>query len=242
MIEQARALVDQAERVVSFSGAGLSAESGVPTFRDKADPDALWAKFDPMTLASPEGFARDPNMVMAWYRWRREQLSHVAPNAAHRALAARRDIFHVTQNVDDLLERAGASSERVVHLHGTIARDRCHASCGFEEAIDLAHPPTLRACPQCGDRLRPSVVWFGEALPTDAWLAAERACATCDALIVIGTSAAVYPAAGLIGHAKSAGARIVIINTHPSEASGLADVELIGRAGEIVPALLLSGG
>ena len=233
MIETARGIIKHAQRLVSFSGAGLSAESGVGTFRD---PDGLWARYDPTRLASPAGFAEDPELVISWYGDRRRRIARAAANPAHEALAARRDIVHVTQNVDNLLERAGARD--VIHLHGTIAADRCHARCGHREAIDLADPPPLRPCPACGDRLRPDVVWFGEPLPADAWAAAERACRECDALLVIGTSAVVYPAAGLIGLAESCGAGIVIVNKEPSGASELADVELLGQAGAIVPQLL----
>ncbi|MCH8259977.1 MAG: NAD-dependent deacylase [Planctomycetes bacterium] len=235
MIDQARRILHEASRVVSFSGAGLSAESGVPTFRD-AQTGGLWAKHDPMRLASPQGFADDPELVSQWYAHRRRAIAEAQPNGAHIALARHPEMIHVTQNVDDLLHRAGA--KQVIQLHGTIAADRCHASCGYEEAVDMTDPPGLRHCPDCGDQLRPAVVWFGEALPSSAWLDAEQACRDCDVLLVIGTSAVVYPAAGLIGLAKSAGAKIVIVNTQASDASSLADVELLGNASEVVPALL----
>ena len=235
MIDEARRLLDHAARIVSFSGAGLSAESGVPTFRDVAT-GALWSKYDPTELASPEGFAREPNLVIEWYAYRRRAIAAAQPNPAHRALAGRLDVAHVTQNVDDLLERAGARD--AIHLHGTIARDRCHGDCGYQETIDLADPPLLRDCPRCGAALRPDVVWFGEVLPLTAWAAAEEACSGCELLLVVGTSAAAYPAAGLIGLAKAAGAKVVEVNTQPSAASELVDVELIGPAGELVPKLL----
>ncbi len=239
MIENARRHIDGARNLVSFSGAGLSAESGVPTFRD-AQTGGLWTKYDPTLLASPEGFAADPAIVMDWYAHRRRAIARAEPNPAHRSLAGL-DGTHVTQNVDDLLQRAGART--VIQLHGTIAADRCHRRCGYREAIDLADPPPLRNCPACGGRLRPDVVWFGEMLPPEAWDQAERAVADCDVLLVVGTSAAVHPAAGLIGLAKTGGARIIIVNTRPSEASHLADVELLGRAGELVPQLLgVKGG
>lgn len=236
LLKRGREIFSAAERIVSFSGAGLSAESGVATFRD-AKSGGLWTKHDPMRLASPEGFADDPNLVMDWYAARRRSVAEAEPNPAHFALASRPDMIHVTQNVEDLLHRAGVRQEQVIQLHGTIARDHCHARCGFEEAIDLANPPALRSCPNCGQPLRPGVVWFGETLPPEVWQRAEDACCECDALLVIGTSAEVYPAAGLIGLAKSGGARIIIVNTEPSGASHLADVELIGKAGEIVPEL-----
>jgi len=221
-------------RVVSFSGAGLSAESGVGTFRDA--PDGMWAKYDPVRLASPEGFAADPRLVIDWYAARRRTVGNAQPNPAHVALAGRGDIVHVTQNVDDLLIRAGA--REVIPLHGSIGFDRCHGGCGHEQRVDMTDPPGLRDCPDCGAPLRPAVVWFGEAMPPEAWDNAERACRECDVLLVIGTSAVVYPAAGLIGVAKAAGAGIIVVNTQPSDASPLADIELLGLAGEIVPKLL----
>jgi NAD-dependent deacetylase len=227
-------MLTDGRRVVSFSGAGLSAESGVGTFRDAQD--GLWAKYDPARLASPEGFAADPELVIDWYAARRRIIGDAQPNPAHIALAGRGHIVHVTQNVDDLLHRAGA--EQVIALHGSIGFDRCHGGCGHMQPVDMTDPPGLRDCPACGSPLRPAVVWFGEAMPPEAWDVAERACRGCDVLLVIGTSAVVYPAAGLIGVAKSAGAEIIVVNTEPSEASPLADIELLGQAGRIVPQLL----
>ena len=227
-------MLTDGRRVVSFSGAGLSAESGVGTFRDAQD--GLWAKYDPARLASPEGFAADPELVINWYAARRRIIGDAQPNPAHIALADRGDIVHVTQNVDDLLHRAGA--EQVIALHGSIGLDHCHGGCGHIQPVDMTDPPNLRDCPACGAPLRPAVVWFGEAMPPEAWDIAERVCRGCDALLVIGTSAVVYPAAGLIGVAKSAGAEIIVVNTEPSEASPLADIELLGQAGRIVPQLL----
>jgi len=238
MIERAAELIDRARTIVTFSGAGLSAESGVGTFRD-ASGEGLWSNFDPMRLASPEGFANDPETVVEWYNWRRRQIAEAAPNPAHEALARRADIANVTQNVDDLLERAGANDDAVIHLHGRIGVDQCNrAGCAYRETIDMANPPGLRACPDCRDRLRPGVVWFGEALPTDEWSRAEQACTSCDLLLVVGTSAVVYPAAGLVSVAKSTGATIVVVNTEPSGASHLADVEITGTAGDVIPRLL----
>ncbi len=231
MIDAARRMLADGRRVVSFSGAGLSAESGVGTFRDA--PDGMWAKYDPVRLASPEGFAADPKLVIDWYAARRRTVGDAQPNPAHVALAGRGDILHVTQNVDDLLMRAGA--KQVISLHGSIGFDRCHGGCGHEERVDMTDPPGLRDCPACGAPLRPAVVWFGEAMPQEALNNAERACRDCDALLVIGTSAVVYPAAGLIGVAKAAGAGIIVVNTQPSAASPRADVQLRGPAGEWVP-------
>jgi len=238
LIDRARQMIEQAGSISSFSGAGLSAESGVATFRDK-NPDALWAKYDPMQLASPDGFRSDPNVVMEWYAWRRKQIGEAEPNPAHEALAKHTGIVNSTQNTDNLLERAGARN--VVHLHGEIVRDRCdHPSCAYKEELDLKNPPGLRNCPSCGEAyMRPDVVWFGEMLPTDAWSTAEAACGSCDVLLVVGTSAAVYPAAGLISLAKSAGANVIVVNKESSGASQLADIELIGQAGEVVPQILV---
>jgi len=222
---------------VSFSGAGLSAESGIATFRDR-DGDSLWSRYDPAELASPQGFAANPQRVYEWYGWRRSKLATATPNPAHLALASRDDLVHVTQNVDDLLERAGASSDRIHHLHGTITRDRCHGGCGYEEPVALAEPAPLRRCPDCDSWLRPAVVWFGEPLPQAVWRTAETAVREADCLIVVGTSATVYPAAGLIEWARGTGARVIVVNTEASAASEMADAELIGPAGELLPALL----
>ena len=235
MINSAKAMIDNARRIVAFSGAGLSAESGVPTFRD-AGTSGFWVNYDPTKLASPEGFADDPQLVYRWYNDRRRSIAAVEPNPAHHALAGRPDIVNVTQNIDDLLARAGAT--RIIGLHGTLAADRCHAGCGYEEAVDLRHPPSVRRCPRCGAWMRPSVVWFGEVLPAQAWSEAEQVCLDCDVLIVVGTSAEVYPAAGLIGLAKGHGAGIIVVNPNPSQASVLADCEVQGLAGEVLPTLL----
>jgi len=234
MLKDARAIVAAAPRITCFSGAGLSAPSGVDTFRDPVG--GWWTKHDPMKLASPEGFAEDPELVMNWYAQRRRQIGHAEPNAGHRALAARSDIIEVTQNTDDLLHRAGCRD--VIQVHGDISADRCHASCGHVESIDLRDPPGLRPCP-CGRAdLRPSVVWFGEGLVAETWNRAERACTRCDLLLVVGTGATVYPAAGLITMARGHGAHILVINTNPSEASDIADIELTGSADEVLPPLL----
>jgi len=235
-LADARAIVMEADSVVTFSGAGLSAESGIATFRD-TETDALWSRFDPMVLASPEGFAANPERVIDWYAWRRTKLADAQPNPAHLALAGQADLIHVTQNVDDLSERAGAREQNILHLHGTITKDRCHAACGYAEEIDLRNPPGFRQCPNCDGLMRPSVVWFGEGLPQDVWIRAVEVCRRADCLIVIGTSATVYPAAALIEAVHQGGGHIIVVNTNPSEASKMAAVELTGRAGDIVPRL-----
>ena len=225
----------QALHPVSFSGAGLSAPSGVATFRDS--DDGLWSKHDPMHLASPQGFEADGELVMRWYAMRRRQMAAANPNAAHVALARHPSMVHITQNTDDLLERAGA--DQVLHLHGHIGAERCHGRCGWREPIDLAHPPQLRLCPGCGGhRARPDVVWFGEPLPDDVWAAAVAAVERCDALLVVGTSAVVHPAAGLIQLARSRGAWICVVNVDASAADAMADTLLVGSAEQVVPELL----
>ena len=233
-LDRARGLLAGAGSVVCFSGAGLSAESGVATFRDPAG-DGLWDRYDPTALASPQGFAADPHLVMSWYVMRRRQLAAATPNPAHLALAASKST-QITQNVDDLLERAGATD--VVHLHGHIGRDRCARPGCRDEVVDLADPPGLRSCRRCRELMRPGVVWFGEMLPEAEWTRAENAVRDCDVMLVVGTSAVVYPAAGLVAAAKRGSAAVIVVNLESSGASNLADVELLGPAGQIVPALL----
>lgn len=237
LFTRAREILAGSETVALFSGAGLSAESGISTFRD-TETDALWSRFDPYRLASPEGFADNPGRVIDWYNWRRERLAAVRPNQGHVVLARQECLIQITQNVDDLLERAGVAAENIYHLHGTITRDRCNRPCGYEESVDLGKASPLRRCPECGSLMRPAVVWFGEALPEGVMEKADRLCRRIDCLLVVGTSASVYPAAGLIGVARGNGASIIVVNTHKSEASGMADVELVGCSGEILPELL----
>lgn len=231
MLETARTVLRNAAQPVSFSGAGLSAESGIPTFREAQT--GLWAQYDPMTLASPGGFAADPELVIGWYNQRRRQVAASVPNAAHRAMADRRDLVHITQNVDNLLERAGAGD--IVHLHGSLGQDRCSGGCGHREAVTMADPLPLHPCPRCGHWMRPDVVWFGEQLRGGAWLRAEELAATADVFIVIGTSAQVHPAAGLITTARTTGASVIVVNIEPGSVPG---IQLTGSAGDIVPELL----
>jgi len=236
-LSKARNIISQAQYVATFSGAGLSAESGLATFRD-TETDALWSRFNPAELASLEGFEENPQRVTDWYHWRRSRYAKVTPNPAHLALARQKNLMHVTQNVDNLLEQAGARRENVLHLHGTITRDHCHAGCGHEEKIDLRNPPRLRRCPQCDHYMRPSVVWFGEGLPSSVLKSAAAVCNRTDCLIVVGTSATVYPAASLIDLVSGNGGQIIVVN---SKSDGVRDanaVALIGPAGRVVPALL----
>jgi NAD-dependent deacetylase len=238
-IDAAREALSGARRVAVLSGAGMSAESGVPTFRDAQT--GLWSRFDPMQLASPDGFRADPRLVWRWYAWRRGLVARAQPNAGHYALARAAPRFEslriVTQNVDGLHQRAG--SIEVTELHGNIVRSRCFAECGmaYEKPEDLpdGEPP---CCPACGNWLRPDVVWFGEMLDPDKLRAAERACAGANVLFVVGTSGLVYPAAGLPLQARSAGARVIIVNPQPTEIDSVADVSVRGTAGGVLPQIL----
>ena len=228
----------RAERVVALTGAGVSAESGVPTFRDALT--GLWAKYDPQELATPEAFARDPRLVWDWYAWRRELVADVRPNAGHLALAAWADLVPsftlITQNVDGLHEKAG--SEDVIALHGNIARTRCHACGRYARTFDVAQrPPPCRAC---GGWLRPDVVWFGEALPADALERAIRASAVADVFLSIGTSSLVHPASALPGIALEAGAALVEVNPDPTPLTPQATYVLAGPSGVVLPALVRS--
>ena len=233
MVEKAQRIIMEAELVVSFSGAGLSRESGIPTFRDT---DGIWTTVDPMKMASVEGLLADPLEVITWYDERRAFIASKQPNAAHRALAATPGMIHVTQNIDHLLERAGLGG--VIHLHGIIDRDHCQERCGHEEAVDPASPPGLRHCPVCGSLMRPSVVLFGEMLPQTEWFMAQAAMAAADAVVVVGTSGDVYPAAGLIDLARDYGARIIVVNPEETPQGREADVDIRGTAADVVPALL----
>jgi NAD-dependent deacetylase len=238
-LEAARELLARARRLAVLTGAGMSAESGVPTFRDAQT--GLWSRFDPMQLASPEGFRADPPLVWRWYAWRRELVAQAEPNAGHRALAQAARRFDrlriVTQNVDGLHQRAG--SREVLELHGNIVRSRCLDECGvvYESPEDLpaGEPPR---CPGCGSWLRPDVVWFGEMLDPGALRAAEEACVSAEVLLVVGTSGLVYPAAGLPMSARRAGVRVIIVNPQPSEIDSVAHVVVRDVAGAVLPALL----
>lgn len=232
-------IILEAERVVCLTGAGVSAESGVPTFRDALT--GLWSRFDPERLASQAGFAAEPELVWRWYMSRLDGVESAVPNAGHEALAMLEDLVPafllVTQNVDDLHERAGSQS--VVHLHGNIARFRCNR-CRAEHALTpedriAREPPT---CSCCGSLVRPDVVWFGETLPQPAIERADRAAKECDVMLVVGTSGMVYPAALLPQKAKEKGAIVIDVNPFAGAISEVADLFLEGPSGEVLPILL----
>jgi NAD-dependent deacetylase len=226
-----------ARSVAVLTGAGVSAESGVPTFRDAQT--GLWAQFDPQKLATPDAFRRNPKLVWDWYAWRRKLVAKAEPNAGHRALAVLEgrvsDFVLITQNVDGLHRRAG--SRNVVELHGNIGRVKCSRENTIVEHWTEVGDEVPR-CAGCGALLRPDVVWFEETLPPDALQAAEDAARRCQILLVVGTSAEVYPAAALPDYAKSAGATIVEINPNPTPLSDAADYVLRAAAGAVLPALV----
>ena len=230
-----------APEIVVLTGAGVSVESGIPTFRDAME--GLWAKFDPSQLATPEAFARDPETVARWYDSRREKCGAAKPNPAHLALARlekhfaeqRRGFTLLTQNVDRLHQAAGSGN--VVELHGTLWVWRC-TRCGMEReerAVPFREYPPRCAC---GGARRPAVVWFGEMLPEDALEKAHAALETCDLFFSIGTSAVVEPAASFIHIARHHGAKTAEINRDTTPISGIVDWSLRGKAGEILPELV----
>jgi len=224
-------------RVTVLTGAGVSAASGVPTFRG---PDGLWKDFRPEELATPEAFARDPKTVWEWYDWRRQLVAQCRPNRAHEVLAlwSRRypSFALVTQNVDGLHERAG--TENVVRFHGSLWEVSCWGQCRAGSWPDMTVPfPRLPpSCPHCDGPLRPGVVWFGEAIPEEALEATGRAL-DCDLCLVVGTSSVVYPAAGLSAQARRRGAFLVEINPEATPASTEIDLALPGRAEDLLDSL-----
>ena len=231
-----------------LTGAGVSAESGVPTFRGE---DGLWRNFRPEELATPQAFACDPDLVWEWYAWRRARLAECEPNAAHLALArwmaSRTGVTLVTQNVDGLHEAAAQAvatelgggrelpAAAPLKLHGSIVHDRC-TRCGHRAPASEWNG-TIPRCPGCGASLRPDVVWFGETLPADQFALASRAASLAGACLVVGTSGVVYPAAGLAYEALSAGANLMVVDPGPTALDGNADVLLRGPAGEVLPQL-----
>jgi NAD-dependent deacetylase len=228
-------------RVTVLSGAGISAESGVPTFRD--DTNGLWARFDPYELSSTQGWLDNPERVWGWYLWRHYLVANVQPNDGHRAIAAWQgyaDVTVVTQNVDDLHERAG--SKPVHHLHGSLFQFRC-ANCGtpYNEALPPMPEPALEVEPpvcRCGGLIRPDIVWFGETLPQGPWQAAVEATEAADVVVVVGTSAIVYPAAGLPELALARGIVVVEVNPESTPLSSIATISMRESAGKALPELL----
>jgi NAD-dependent deacetylase len=234
-----------AKHLVVFTGAGVSAESGIATFRDKQT--GLWERFDAHDLATPAAFLRDASLVWGWYEWRRAQVLRAAPNSAHLAIAQLASMVPrftlITQNVDDLHERAGSS--KVLHLHGELMRPRCER-CGQSHHFPFGIPNIPEggcrieppACVHCNARIRPGVVWFGENLPEHEWRAAHSAANHCDALLCIGTSSVVQPAASLTRMATASGAITVQVNPNATEIDDEVTCSLTGPAGEVLPILV----
>jgi NAD-dependent deacetylase len=244
-LTEAAEIVRAARRVVVSTGAGMSRESGIPTFRDAQE--GLWARFDPQELATVEGFRAAPARVWGWYAYRRQRIMAAEPHAGHRALVDLErqvpELAVVTQNIDGLHQVAG--SRRVIELHGSIRRLKClDGGHPFGGTLSHESPATETGeqepphCPTCGSPLRPDVVWFGEMLPADATRQAWELAGRCDVMLVVGTSGMVWPAAELPFVAARAGARVIEVNPERSEVSRIADVFVAGPAGAVLPALV----
>lgn len=240
-IQQAANLIQTARRIVVLTGAGVSKESGIPTFRDAQE--GLWSKYDPTQLATPTAFRDNPKLVWDFYEFRRDMMRDKQPNPGHRALAELEQRFPtmliVTQNIDELHEQAG--SQNVIHLHGRIAQNKCFFNCqGNPTLVDISRiawdktsgPP---ACPHCGRWVRPNVVWFHEMLPMDELEQAQHASREADVILVIGTSGLVYPAANLPSETKKGGGKVIEVNPDYSMITRIADVKLEGPSGEVLP-------
>ncbi|MCX6134646.1 MAG: NAD-dependent deacylase [Ignavibacteriales bacterium] len=232
-----KARIQSSRSVCVLTGAGISAESGVPTFRGE---DGLWKKFKPEELANFQAFIRNPDLVWEWYAYRKKLIHEVIPNAGHSALVELErsvdDFTLVTQNVDNLHRRAGNKS--VVELHGNIERSYCIECRTSVSELDLDAKSGAPHCSHCGGLIRPDVVWFGEMLPVEAYSIAEQAARRCDLFLCVGTSAVVYPAASLPHTALDHGAYVVQINREHTELSARAQETLLGAAGEILPQLV----
>ena len=237
MLENLVDKIANCSRCAVLTGAGISAESGVPTFRGK---EGLWGKFKPEQLASMDAFIASPRIVWEWYNWRRQLIGEVSPNPGHYALVGLEKLFSsftlITQNVDNLHRLAGSS--HILELHGNIYRNKC-AKCNrlVPENMDI-DPDNIPACENCGGQIRPDVVWFGEMLPADVIDEAFRKAEEADVFFSIGTSALVHPAASLPLVASRAGAILVEINPDPTPLTDLADFHFSARSGELLPQLV----
>ncbi|MFA4639978.1 NAD-dependent protein deacetylase [Pyrococcus kukulkanii] len=242
MIVEVAGVLVSSKNVIAFTGAGISAESGVPTFRGK---DGLWKKYRPEELATPEAFARDPKLVWEFYKWRIRKILQAKPNPAHYALVEleRMGILKavITQNVDDLHREAGTNN--LIELHGNIFRVKC-TSCDYGEylketgRVNEILSQELPRCPKCNSLLRPDVVWFGEPLPEGALRKAFRLAETVDAVIVVGTSGVVYPAAYIPFIVKENGGTVIEVNVQESGITPIADFFCRGKAGEVLPRIV----
>jgi NAD-dependent deacetylase len=239
-LQTAARAVARSARLAVFTGAGISKESGIPTFREPET--GLWAQYDPMQLATPEAYRKDPAFVWSWYEHRFGVAAAAEPNPGHVAIAELEELLPrvvvITQNIDGLHQRAG--STHVIELHGTMHSFRCvdgkHSGFGWDDFAGQDEKPPR--CPECGDYLRPEVVWFGEGLPPDALSAAQQLSAACDVMLIVGTSGVVYPAAAIPMIAGEAGATVIDVNPERDALSQMSDVFLPGPGGEVLPALV----
>lgn len=245
VIEQAVDALQKAKKVVFFTGAGISADSGIPTYREKLS--GLWSGYDPRDLETAKAFRENPSLVWGWYLWRRQRVAQAEPNAGHLAVSrmasSQRQVSVITQNVDDLHERAG--SLNVVHLHGSLAMPECFACHRLApvppdqkvvpDAGALIEPPR---CQRCNGRMRPGVVWYGEDLPPKAWKTAVNLVKGCDLLISVGTSGIVMPAANIPDLALASGASVIHVNKTDVSMAEQNEYMLVGPAAEILPMLL----
>lgn len=231
------AALRDARHVCILTGAGVSAESGVPTFREAQD--GLWEKYRAEDLATPEAFLADPVLIWKWYRWRRELVTVAEPNPGHYAIAKLAELVPrltlVTQNVDNMHQRAG--SKNIIEFHGNIFKDRCFAEGTLQVGDDASAVPL---CSDCGSNLRPGVVWFGEAIPEQALNESCAAATDCNVFLSVGTSSLVYPAAGLADLAKQNGATVAEINPNPTMNAASFDYSLAGKSGVMLPELVNS--
>lgn len=245
VIEQAVVALQKARKVVFFTGAGISADSGIPTYREKLS--GIWAGYDPRDLETAKAFRENPALVWGWYLWRRLRVAHATPNAAHlvipRIANAQRQVSVITQNIDDLHERAG--SLNVVHLHGSLAMPKCFAchrlavvppdQSGVPDEGALIEPPR---CQRCNGKMRPAVVWYGEDLPVQSWKTAVHLVRDCDLLVSVGTSGIVMPAAGLPDLALASGASVIHVNKVDVAMGEPREFMLMGAATEVLSILL----
>jgi len=235
-LDEVRESLTEATRVAVLTGAGISAASGIPTFR--GEQDSLWSRYRPEELATPEAFQRDPELVWRWYDWRRGLIAEASPNAAHLALAELADrcrLTLITQNVDGYHQQAGSTG--VLEFHGCIWRVRC-TGCGREHEDRRVPIPILPLCESCEELLRPAVVWFGEGIDPEIHRGAAEAATSAEVFLVVGTAGAVYPAAGLVQVARQAGARILEFNVERSAISPIVDIFVPGSADATLPRLL----
>ncbi len=232
MVDGAVKILKDAKRLFVLTGAGISAESGIPTFRGK---DGLWKNYSATDLATPEAFERNPALVWEWYQWRQDIISRVEPNPAHYAVVELERYFEkfllLTQNVDNLHQRAG--SKNVLELHGNIFRTRC-LKCGKIDKIENARIEKMPYC-KCGGLLRPDVVWFGEAIPQDVWQESMRFLISADVAIICGTSGVVWPAARIPEIAKNYGVKTIEINIESTPITSVVDISIIATAGSVLP-------